>query len=106
VTLGWAEVERSVVRAAEAANLVLDAECAATAVSEELVNVVATAAFVLLLFLKVVGIRVVDVEEAIARLEMGETLVEGVEVEVESLALIETLYAETESTASDPKITC
>jgi hypothetical protein len=89
--LGLAEVERSVVRVA-------------TAAGEELVNVVATAAFVLLLLLKVVGIGVVDVEEAIARLEMGETVVE--EVEAESLALIETLYAETESTASDPKITC
>ena len=90
--LGWAEVERSVVRVAEAASL-------------ELVNVVAAAAaFVLLLFLKVVGMGVVDVEKAIARLEMGETVVE--EVEAESLALIETLYAETESTASDPKITC
>jgi hypothetical protein len=77
--LGWAEVERSVVRVAEAASL-------------ELVNVVAAAAaFVLLLFLKVVGIGVVDVEKAIARLEMGETVVEEVEVEVESLASIETL---------------
>jgi hypothetical protein len=64
---------------------------------------VATAAFVLLLLLEVFGIGVVDVEEAIARLEMGETVVK-VEVEVESLALIETLYAETESTASDPKL--
>jgi hypothetical protein len=92
--LGWAEVERSVVRVAEAASL-------------ELVNVVAAAAaFVLLLFLKVVGMGVVDVEKAIARLEMGESVVEEVEVEVESLASIETLYAETESTASDPKITC
>jgi hypothetical protein len=54
--------------------------------------------------LKVVGIAVVDVEEAIARLEMGETVVEE-EPEVESLASIEMLYAETESTASDPKIT-
>ena len=89
--LGLAEVERSVVRVA-------------TAAGEELVNVVATAAFVLLLLLKVVGIGVVDVEEAIARLEIGGTVVE--EVEAESLALIETLYAETESTASDPKITC
>jgi len=89
--LGLAEVERSVVRVA-------------TAAGEELVNVVATAAFVLLLLLKVVGIGVVDVEEAIAKLEMGETVVE--EVEAESLALIETLYAETESAASDPKITC
>jgi hypothetical protein len=89
--LGLVEVERSVVRVA-------------TAAGEELVNVVATAAFVLLLLLKVVGIGVVDVEEAIAKLEMGETVVE--EVEAESLALIETLYAETESTASDPKITC
>ena len=92
--LGLAEVERSVVRVA-------------TAAGEELVNVVAAAAaFVLLLFLKVVGIGVVDVEKAIARLEMGESVVEEVEVEVESLASIETLYAETESTASDPKITC
>jgi len=38
---------------------------------------------------------------------LGEAVVEEeVEVEVESLASIETLYAETESTASDPKITC
>ena len=55
-------------------------------------------------FARVVGIGVVNLEKAIARLEMGETVVE--EVEAESLALIETLYAETESTASDPKITC
>jgi hypothetical protein len=61
--LGWAEVERSVVRVAEAASLVLDAECVATAASEELINVVATGAFVLLLLLKVVGIGVVDVKQ-------------------------------------------
>jgi hypothetical protein len=103
--LGWAEVERSVVRVSEAASLVLGAEFVATAASEELVNMAATAAFVLFLLLKVVGTGVVNVEEAIARLQISETVRER-GVEVESLALIETLYAETESTASDPKITC
>jgi hypothetical protein len=36
--LGWAEVEMNVVRVAEVASFVLDAECVATAASEELVN--------------------------------------------------------------------
>ena len=47
--LGWTEVERNVVGVAEAASLVLNAECVATAGSEKPLNVVATADFVLLL---------------------------------------------------------